>query len=64
MSLSVEKLTKYSIELQKQFETASAMMHQAAGALNFVRRQINDLNYPQKEPENEQTNGEIQKQAS
>lgn len=64
MSLTLEKLTKYSIELQKQFETTTAMMHQAAGALSFVHRQINELKNPQKELENEQINIQNQKQAS
>lgn len=64
MSLTIEKLTKYAMELQKQFEAASNMMHQAAGALNFVRSQIFELQKPQEEPKNEQVDKQEQEQAS
>lgn len=64
MSLTIEKLTKYALELQKQFEAASAMMHQALGALNFVHNQINELKNPKEEPKNEQINSENAQQTT
>ena len=64
MSFTLEKLTKYAMELQKQFEAASAMMHQALGALNFVHTQINDLKNIKEEKPNEQINNENKEQDS
>lgn len=64
MSLTLEKLLKYAGDLQRQVEAASNMMHQAAGALHFVRNQIQELQNPQEEPKDEQVDKQEQEQAS
>lgn len=64
MSLTIESLSKQAIELQKQVEAASNMMHQSAGALALVRTQIAQLQKEQQEQaakeaqENEQADNE------
>ncbi len=57
MSLNIEKLNQYALQLQKQFEAASNMMHQAAGALNFVHTQIRELQSQNEEKKDEQIDG-------
>ena len=55
--LTIEKLNQHALQLQKQFEAASSMMHQAAGALNFVHTQIRELQSQNEEKKDEQIDG-------
>ena len=52
MHLSLELLSSHASNLQKQFEETSALIQQIAGALSYVKGQIEELNKVDAKDEN------------